>query len=131
MNSSSYVLITPVRDEVSTMGRTIDAVVRQTVRPHEWVIVSDGSTDGTNELVAAAAEAQAWIRLLVLPPRTARSFAAVVQNTEAGIRALKARDYEYIGLLDADLDFQADYFERLLGGFKSNPRLGLAGGVVI
>ena len=127
----SYVLVTPVRDEVTTIGRTIGAVTRQTVHPSEWIIVSDGSTDGTNELVEAAARVHSWIRLLRLPPRPGRSFAAVVHNTEAGIQALTTRDYRYLGLLDADLDFQADYFETLIRRFEANSRLGLAGGVVI
>jgi glycosyltransferase involved in cell wall biosynthesis len=126
-----YVLVTPVRDEVATIGRTIAAVTRQTVRPLEWVIVSDGSTDGTNELIQTAARAHSWIRLLALPPRSTRSFAAVVENTETGIKALQSDDYAYLGLLDADLDFQADYFEQLLARFEQRPRLGLAGGVVI
>jgi hypothetical protein len=54
-----------------------------------------------------------------------------VQNTEAGIRALTPRDYKYLGLLDADLEFEANYFETLIDRFEANPRLGLAGGVVI
>jgi glycosyltransferase involved in cell wall biosynthesis len=55
MSGVSYVLVTPVRDEVATIPRTIDSVVNQTLRPTEWVIVSDGSTDGTNAVVEAAA----------------------------------------------------------------------------
>jgi biofilm PGA synthesis N-glycosyltransferase PgaC len=131
MNTPRYVLVTPVRDEAATIARTIAAVTRQTLQPSEWVIVSDGSTDGTNELVEAAARTHDWIRLLPLSPRPGRSFAAVVQNTEVGVNALKRRDYQYLGLLDADLDFQASYFETLIGRFEANPRLGLAGGVVI
>jgi len=131
MKPAVYVLVTPVRDEVATIGRTIAAVASQTVRPHEWVIVSDGSTDGTDDLVAGAARQHSWIRLLSLPSRPGRSFAAVVHNTEAGIRALFTPDYEYIGLLDADLHFQPSYFESLLGRFAQNPRLGLAGGMVV
>ena len=131
MTDSSYVLVTPVRDEVATIGRTLNAVTRQTMRPTEWVIVSDGSTDGTNEVVLAASARYPWIRLIALPPRAGRSFAAVVQNTEAGVRALEAKDYEFLGLLDADLDFPDDYFEKLAGRFRADPRLGLAGGVVI
>jgi glycosyltransferase involved in cell wall biosynthesis len=127
----SYVLVTPVRDEVATIGRTIDAVTRQTILPTEWVIVSDGSTDGTNEVVEAAARTHSWIRLLALPVRPERSFAAVVRNTEAGITALKSRAHEFLGLLDADLDFQPNYFETLISRFDANSRLGVAGGVVI
>jgi poly-beta-1,6-N-acetyl-D-glucosamine synthase len=128
---SRYVLVTPVRDELATIGRTIDAVTRQTLQPSEWIIVSDGSTDGTNNVVEAAAETYTWIRLLLLSPRPYRSFAAVVESTQAGVKALTQRDYSYVGLLDADLDFQANYFETLIGHFEANPKLGLAGGAVI
>lgn len=132
MNSdSSYVLVTPVRDEEATIGRTIESVLKQTVLPREWVIVSDGSTDGTDDIVRRAAERNPWIRLLPLTPRPGRSFAAVVYNTETGIRSLEFRDYAYLGLLDSDVEFQANYFERLMRRFEAEPALGLAGGVVI
>lgn len=127
----TYVLVTPARDEATTIGRTIDSVVRQTVPPAEWVIVSDGSTDGTDEIIRAAARVHPWIRLLPLPPREGRSFAAVVKNTTLGIDSLQTPDYGYLGLLDADVTFQADYFEQLVGRFEADKRLGLAGGVVI
>jgi len=126
-----YVLVTPTKNEEASIGMTISSVVNQTVRPVEWVIVSDGSADRTDEIVRAAAAAHPWIRLLPLPPRAQRSFAAVVLATEAGLRALTVREYEYIGLLDSDVAFPPDYFERVLGHFESQPGLGLAGGVVI
>jgi glycosyltransferase involved in cell wall biosynthesis len=126
-----YVLVTPVRDEVVTIGRTIAAVTRQTVQPREWVIVSDGSTDGTNEVVEQAIRKHRWMHLLALPERPSRDFSAVVVNTEAGVRALTCDEYDYIGLLDGDVEFQADYFETLIARFEANPRLGLAGGVVV
>jgi poly-beta-1,6-N-acetyl-D-glucosamine synthase len=128
---SSYVLVTPVRDEEKTIGRTIKAVLKQTLLPREWVIVSDGSTDATDEIVRRAAEENPWIRLLALTPRPGRSFAAVVYNTETGIRNLEFRDYAYLGLLDSDVEFQADYFELIMRRFEAEPALGLAGGVVI
>ncbi len=128
---ASYILVTPVRDEEATIGRTIESVLKQTVLPREWVIVSDGSTDGTDDMVRRAAEQHPWIRLLPLAPRPGRSFAAVVHNIEAGIRHLKCHDYLHLGLLDADVTFQADYFEQLIRRFEAEPSLGLAGGVVI
>lgn len=131
MTRAGYVLVTPVRDEEKTIGLTIASVVAQTQRPREWVIVSDGSTDRTNEIVAAAAREHAWIRLLALPPRVGRDFAAVVKNTELGVRSLECLEYAFLGLLDSDVSFQADYFEQLLRRFAARERLGLAGGVVI
>ena len=105
--------------------------MNQTIRPVEWVIVSDGSTDRTNEIIRSVVEAHPWIRLLSLPPRVERSFASVVHATEAGVRSLTVRDYDYIGLLDSDIRFQPDYFERIIQCFEASPRLGLSGGMVI
>jgi poly-beta-1,6-N-acetyl-D-glucosamine synthase len=130
-SQSDYVLVTPVRDEEKFIGQTIASVVAQTQRPREWVIVSDGSTDRTNEIVSAAAREHPWIKLLALPPRAGRDFAAVVKNTELGVRSVLFSDYAYVGLLDSDVTFQSDYFEQLIARFAANPRLGLAGGVVI
>ena len=126
-----YVLVTPTKNEEASIGMTISSVVNQTVRPVEWVIVSDGSADRTDEIVRAAAAAHPWIRLLPLPPRAQRSFAAGVLAIEAGVHNLTVDGYEYIGLLDSDVRFQSDYFERVIERFESSPQLGLAGGVVI
>jgi poly-beta-1,6-N-acetyl-D-glucosamine synthase len=126
-----YALVTPVRDEESTIQRVIDSVLKQTILPGEWVIVSDGSTDRTNEIIQEASKSNTWIRLVALPSRPGRSFAAVVHNTLLGISELAFRDYQYLGLLDSDVEFQCDYFEQLIGRFEADPKLGLAGGVVI
>lgn len=126
-----YVLVTPTKNEELTIGKTIEAVISQTVLPLEWIIVSDGSTDQTDDIVRTAIALHPWIKLLSLPMRSQRSFASVVQATEAGIRAITVTTYDYIGLLDSDVVFQSDYFERLIENFLLSPKLGLAGGVVI
>jgi len=131
MNPPAYVLVTPVRDEIRTIRRTIESVLRQTCLPREWVIVSDGSTDGTNAVVESASRNVPWIRLLVLPFRPERSFAAVVRALETGVRAIESKEHGYLGLLDADVEFGAEYFERLIRHFEVNARLGMAGGVVV
>ena len=113
------------------MGRTIASVLGQSVLPREWVIVSDGSTDGTDVIVRNACRENSWIRLLRLEPRPGRNFGAVVNNTLAGINHLEFTGYTYLGLLDADVEFQPDYFERIIERFEHEPSLGLAGGVVI
>lgn len=127
----SYILITPAKNEEALIGTTIESVVNQTRRPAEWVIVSDGSTDRTDAIVQAASAMHPWIRLLALAPRPNRNFAAVVRATETGLSFLSVDDYDYVGLLDADVRFQPDYFERVMEEFEADPELGLAGGTVI
>jgi glycosyltransferase involved in cell wall biosynthesis len=131
MNKSGYVLITPVRNEEATIGITIESVARQTHPPKEWVIVSDQSTDRTDEIVREQAARHGFVRLMRLEKRPDRSFSSCVFAAEAGIAALQTRDYEFIGLLDADVRFGPRYFEDVLLKFAGNPKLGLAGGLVI
>jgi glycosyltransferase involved in cell wall biosynthesis len=131
MKNSSYVLVTPVRNEQATIGITIDSVVRQTTRPSEWVIVSDGSTDQTDEIVMQYASKHEFIRLLRLAGRPERNFASVVFATESGIAALRTKDYEFIGLLDGDIRFSDKYYEEILLRFANDAKLGLAGGLVV
>jgi poly-beta-1,6-N-acetyl-D-glucosamine synthase len=128
---SSYVLITPVRNEESTIGITLESVVRQTIRPVEWVVVSDESTDRTDEIVRDYAAKYPFIHLLRLTRRPHRSFSSVVFATEAGINALSYTDYDFIGFLDADIRLAETYYADILEKFASNIKLGLAGGLVV
>jgi biofilm PGA synthesis N-glycosyltransferase PgaC len=122
-----YVLVTPARNEATFIEQTIQSVVAQTVRPVKWIIVSDGSTDATEDIVNAYASAHPWIELLRMPERTERDFAGKVYAFNAGYGRVKELDYEVIASLDGDISFEPDYLAFLLGKFRDNPRLGVAG----
>lgn len=127
----SYVLITPVRNEESTIGITLESVVRQTNLPAEWVIVSDESTDRTDEIVQDYARKYSFIKLLQLTRRLHRSFSSQVFATEAGIEALTCKNYDFIGFLDADIRLANTYYADIMAKFTENSKLGLAGGLVV
>jgi glycosyltransferase involved in cell wall biosynthesis len=122
-----YVLITPARNEVSLIGQTLESVIAQSILPKRWVIVSDGSTDGTDELVRSYMVGRDWIELVHLSESRPRSFAAKVQVFNAGYNRLKGESFDVLGNLDADISFGRDYFEFLLGRFAANADLGVAG----
>ena len=46
-----YVLITSARNEEAYIEKTIKSVISQTILPKKWVMVSDGSTDRTEEII--------------------------------------------------------------------------------
>jgi len=123
----AYVLITPAWNEKDFIERTIESVLTQTIRPLRWVIVSDGSTDGTDDIVKNYADRFDWIELLRQPDRTERHFAGKVHAFNAGYAKVKDLDFEIIGNLDADTSFEADYLGFLLDRFAENPQLGVAG----
>src|SRR5213593_1835220 len=122
-----YVLITPARNEEAFIEKTIEAVTRQTVLPIRWVIVDDGSTDGTAEVVRRRVARYPWIEMLQMPPHGQRSFAGKVYAFNAGYQRVKSLAYEVIGNLDADISFDHDYCEFLLSQFRDDARLGVAG----
>ena len=123
----SYVLITPARDEAQFIELTINSVVAQSVRPISWVIVSDGSTDGTDEIVSKYAAEYPWIELIRMPDRQGRDFAGKVHAFNAGYARVKGLGYQVIGSMDADISFESDYFSFLLTKLTKDPELGLVG----
>jgi glycosyltransferase involved in cell wall biosynthesis len=123
----SYVLITPARNEEAFIELTIKSMVAQTVKPLKWVIVSDGSTDRTDEIVKSHLRANPWIELLRMPERRERHFAGKVRAFEAGLARLSDVQYEVIGSLDGDISFDGEYFSFLLQKLTGDPGLGLVG----
>jgi glycosyltransferase involved in cell wall biosynthesis len=122
-----YVLITPARNEADLIEGTIKSVLSQTQLPVKWVIVSDGSTDGTDEIVKKYADQSGWIQLVRMPERAERNFAGKVYAFKAGQECLVDTAYDVIGNLDADLTFGPDHFEFLMERFVEDSNLGVAG----
>jgi GT2 family glycosyltransferase len=127
MNDLSYVLITPARNEADHIGNTIESVIGQTRLPARWIIVSDGSTDGTDDVIREYGRRQEWIGFVRMDEHRDRQFAAKVQAFNAGYKALGETPYDIIGNLDADITFGRGYFQFLMGKFEADPMLGVAG----
>ena len=122
-----YVLITPAHNEERFITKTLDSMVAQTLLPERWVIVDDGSTDRTAEIVESYAKRHSWIELIRRSQRLDRNFAGKAHAFNAGLERVRALEFDVIGNLDADISFDPDHFEFLLGKFAELPRLGVAG----
>jgi glycosyltransferase involved in cell wall biosynthesis len=128
---SSYVIVTPARDEEAYLETTIASVAAQTVLPAEWVIVDDGSQDATGQIAGEASRHHSWISVVHRPNRGFRKpGGGVVEAFDAGLQELEAEGWDFLVKLDGDLALPPDYFARCLKRFHDNPKLGVGGGVI-
>lgn len=106
---------------------TLASVVNQTILPEKWLIVSDGSTDRTDEIVESYAAQYEWIELFRMPEKKERDFGGKARAINAGYERIKNIPHDVVACMDADLTFESDYFEFLLGKFRENEKFGLIG----
>lgn len=124
-----YVVITPVRDEEKHVECVLKAMISQTLLPAKWVIVDDGSSDNTVDILERYTESVRWIQVVRRPNRGARkSGAGVIEAFYDGYKEIAGNNWDFIVKLDGDLTFPSDYFEKCFEHFKSDPKLGIGGG---
>jgi len=123
-----YLIISPGRNEAAYMRRTLDSIVAQTVRPALWVIVDDGSTDESPEILAEYTAKHDWIRVIQKPDRGHRAVGpGVIEAFYYGLERVEEA-FPYITKLDLDLDLPPRYFETLLERMEADPRIGTCSG---
>jgi glycosyltransferase involved in cell wall biosynthesis len=126
-----YVLLTAAKNEGLYIGQTIESILAQSVLPVAWFIVDDGSTDQTAHIIERFAARNPFIRLLSSGTKSARSFGSKDKAINAAYEEAKKLDFDFIGILDADITFERDdYYESMLRFFSGNERLGIVGGYI-
>lgn len=125
----TYVVISPVKDEEKHIETTIEAVLKQTIRPKRWVIVDDASRDKTSIILERYVNEYNWIQLLRIDRGAERSLGwAEIRAFAAGYDLVRDEDYDFIVKLDGDLAFPPDYFALLMERFQQDEKLGIASG---
>jgi glycosyltransferase involved in cell wall biosynthesis len=130
MESNSYVLVTPARNEEAYIEKTIKSVISQTILPKKWVIVSDGSIDRTDEIVYTYSKIYSFVQLVHIEEQKKRDFGSKVDALNKAYNKLKYIEYEFIGNLDADISLDPYYYESVIKKFQRNAKLGIAGGFI-
>ena len=125
---ASFALLTAAFNEEAYIEETIKSVLAQVTLPKIWVIVSDGSTDRTDEIVRRYTENHSFIRFIRRDKDQNRGFASKVFALRAGLQSLSLETFQFIGHLDADISLEPSYFTVLFKKFAEEPALGLAGG---
>lgn len=127
---TNYVIITPAKDEENYIEYTLKSVCEQTLLPKEWIIVNDGSTDDTADVVQKYIKDNSWIRLINNNTigETRAEGSKIIRTFYAGYDSLINHDYDFIVKLDADLSLPQNYFEEIANEFQGNEKIGMCGG---
>ena len=129
MKKKKLLIISPCRNEAEFMHYTLDSMAAQTVKPDLWVIVDDGSTDKTPQILTDYACKHDFIKVIHLKNRGHRSVGpGVIEAFYAGYNSVDADAFDYICKLDLDLDLPHRYFEILIERIENNPRIGTCSG---
>ncbi len=125
----SYVLISPCRNESDYMRQTLDTVIAQSIRPTQWIIVDDGSTDKTPQILADYAARHDWIKIVTRTDRGHRAVGpGVIDAFYSGYETITPDDYNYLCKLDLDLRLPPRYFEILMERMEANQRIATCSG---
>lgn len=125
---NKYVIISPVRNEEDYLEITIEAVINQTILPAEYILVNDGSTDRSGEIISGYVEKYPWIKTVDRPKGEHRPGGGVVEAFYAGFEIMETKDWDFVIKMDGDVKFEKDYFEFQLIKFEQNSRLGMTSG---
>jgi glycosyltransferase involved in cell wall biosynthesis len=129
-NSEKYIIITPAYNEAEYIERTIKSVLAQSVLPYKWVIIDDGSTDGTANIIQQYAEKYEWIQYIYREKEPSQSYySSNVYAIMTGFKQVKSINFDFLAVLDADISLPKDYYEQIFDRFRQDERLGIASGV--
>lgn len=125
---NQYVIITPVKNEEKYIAKTIESVLKQTIKPVKWIIVNDRSTDKTGEIINKYRSKHSWIKGIETRQNGRRKMGGQIAMM-SGLDLINVNDYDYFMRMDGDVVFEKDFFENIFKQFEENEKLGIASGV--
>ena len=120
-----YCLVTPCRNEARYIRTTLETTCAQTILPALWVIVDDGSTDETPQILDDFASRYDFIRIVRRQDRGRRAVGpGVIEAFYDGLAHVDLAEFDFIAKFDGDLEMPPRYFERIMALMDADPYLG-------
>lgn len=112
-NSPKVSVIIPTHNRAHLIGRSIQSVLNQTYQDFEIIVVDDGSTDNTREVIKEFQRKDKRIKYI---KHSKNKGGSAARNT--GIKTSRG---EYIAFQDSDDEWFPEKLERQMGFFKNMP----------
>lgn len=127
---SDYFVILTCRNSQSTIRSAIESILKQTVLPEYIIIINDGSTDKTAEIIQEIRSAQPSI-YVITHPDWGYDIKRVVSNWNEAIRFSKERNLKrtkFHLIATDDAEYSPEYVETLIQSMDSNEKIAIASG---
>lgn len=107
----------------------LESLISQTVLPKRVIIVNDNSTDKTSQIISDFTKKHNWIKSINVTSSSDHiPGSKVIRAFNSGLEILDS-NYDIICKFDADIILPNNYFERIIALFKSDEKIGIAGGL--
>ena len=130
-----FVLLTPVRNEKEQIGNLVKCIVNSTLKPDYWIIIDDYSTDGSVNEIKKLSNHNAFIHLIESPENSSEYMGmnysqVLINGWTYCLSKVKNKNISYIGILDADIEFDSEYWEQLKNTLDSKKEMGIISGAL-
>lgn len=129
----NYYVITPAKNEEKYISFILESMVKQELKPLKWIIVDDGSTDRTREIIEKYQKDHDWIEVsTIINNGEVKLYGSkVIKAFNKGFDLIKDKEYGFVVKLDADLTLPTNYFKEISNEFSENSKLGICGGYIV
>lgn len=125
-----FLIIIPAHNEENNISFCLESLKKQNFQDFVCMIVNDGSTDRTSEIVNNFKNQDSRFRVLDLEKSEHSPGAKVVRTFDKGLQALDWKDFDVVCKYDADIVFPTNYLEKINQTFETNPKAGIVSGLV-
>lgn len=125
---SEYSIITPIKNEIGNIEKTIESVVNQILLPVEWIIIDDNSDDGSEIIIKEAAKKYLWIKVFYPEKYYLTDYSSRVVHLFSFGYSKISKAVNFISKLDADVSFNVFFYKNIIDAFHLNQKLGIVSG---
>ena len=125
-----FLIIIPTHNEEKNILFCLESLKKQTFRDYKIVVVNDGSTDQTQNIVNEFAAAHPDFEIKNLEKSEHQPGAKVVRTFKKGLEMVDLKDFDIICKFDADIIFPENYLEKINEIYEKNPKAGMVSGIV-
>ena len=125
-----FLIIIPAHNEENNLPFTLDSLKGQIHDDFKVVVINDGSTDSTAEIIKKYTETDSRFETINLEKSAHQPGSKVVAAFKKGLETQNIQAFDIICKFDSDIILTENYLQKIAESFQRNPDFGLVGGLL-